>query len=80
MAVTRGRIRSLTLLGNQSLVELNDASGHPQPPLPLMITHGNYNAMMAGLLLASANRYEVELDTEFGSEISGIQWIKVITS
>ena len=73
MAITRGTIYSLTLLGNQSIVVLNDASGHPQPAQTLMNTHGNYNTMMASILLASANKYQVELS----ADSSGIDWIRV---
>ena len=68
-----GAIADLTLTGNQCIVVVKDATGRPQNPLTLMASNANYNAMYSALLVASSNRYLVDLT----SGNSGISLIKV---
>ena len=69
-----GTIADLTLIRNECLVVMKDSGGHVQAPLTLpMSNNPNYNAMFSALLLASANRYVVDLT----SETDGIYIIKV---
>jgi hypothetical protein len=69
-----GTIADLTLIRNECLVVMKDSGGHSQAPLILpMNNNPNYNAMFSALLLASANRYVVDLT----SEADGIYIVKV---
>jgi hypothetical protein len=68
-----GTVADLTLTGNQCIVVLRDGAGRSLPPLTLMASNGNYNAIYSALLMASTNRYAVDLTS--GS--SGISMVKV---